>query len=114
MSALSLRFTAAAAARRYTMTSSYAVRAGSTITMKNGVLTVPNDPIIPFIEGAFRFDAYSRGVLVAASLISAAFWVARAVGTVICGDAGALRGGVDAYAADYVASAVGVTLCVAK
>lgn len=31
---------------------SIGVRHGSTITMKNGVLAVPNDPIIPFIEGA--------------------------------------------------------------
>jgi len=29
----------------------HGIRFGSTITMKDGVLTVPNDPIIPFIEG---------------------------------------------------------------
>jgi hypothetical protein len=39
------------ALRRVIAPKQLAVRFGSTITMKDGVLTVPNDPIIPFIEG---------------------------------------------------------------
>ena len=31
------------------------VRYGSAITMKDGRINVPNDPIIPFIEGAWRW-----------------------------------------------------------
>jgi hypothetical protein len=38
------------ALRRVIAPKQLAVRFGSTITMKDGVLTVPNDPIIPFIE----------------------------------------------------------------
>ena len=49
-------------------------KSGSKITIKNGVLSVPNDPIIPFIEGdGTGPDIWNASVIVFDAAVAKAY-----------------------------------------